>query len=98
MNAPFCRRPPAFFMATLLLYALALLLAVLLSDLAYRSILSTAVLFLVVGFAFGSGGIDIISLDPDSPAVRILADLALFSILFTDGMRVDLGELRASWR
>ena len=85
-------------MATLLLYALALLLAVLLSDLAYRSILSTAVLFLVVGFACGSGGLGIIGLDPDSPAVRILADLALFSILFTDGMRVDLADLRSSWR
>ena len=85
-------------MTTLLLFALALLLAVLLSDLAYRSILSTAVLFLVVGFACGSGGLGIISLDSDTPAVRILADLALFSILFTDGMRVDLGELRASWR
>ena len=47
-------------MATILLFALALLLAVLLSDLAYRSILSTAVLFLVVGFACGSGGLGII--------------------------------------
>src|SRR4029453_12281945 len=51
-----------------------------------------------VGFACGSGGFGIIALDPDTPAVRILADLALFSILFTDGMRVDLAELRASWR
>jgi Kef-type K+ transport system membrane component KefB len=50
------------------------------------------------GFACGSGGLGIIALDPDTPAVRILADLALFSILFTDGMRVDLAELRASWR
>jgi NhaP-type Na+/H+ or K+/H+ antiporter len=85
-------------MATVLLFALVLLLAVLLSDLAYRSILSTAVLFLVVGFACGSGGLGIIQLDPDTPAVRILADLALFSILFTDGMRVKLAELVASWR
>src|SRR4029453_19665932 len=51
-----------------------------------------------VGFACGSGGFGIIALDPDTPAVRILADLALFSILFTDGMRVDLAELAASWR
>jgi len=85
-------------METILLYALALLLAVLLSGLAYRSILSPAVLFLVVGFACGAGGFGIIQLDPNSPAVRILADLALFSILFTDGMRVNLAELVASWR
>jgi biofilm PGA synthesis protein PgaA len=45
-----------------------------------------------------NGGLGIIALDPDTPAVRILADLALFSILFTDGMRVNLAELRASWR
>src|SRR6185436_10321922 len=87
-----------FSMATILLFAPALLLAVLLSDLAYRSVLSTAVLFLVVGFTCGNGGLGILALDPDTPAVRILADLALFSILFTDGMRVDLAELRASWR
>src|SRR3954468_3036771 len=85
-------------MATLLLFALALLLAVLLSDFAYRSILSTSVLFLLVGFACGSGGLGIVALDPDSPAGRILADLALVSILFTDGMRVNRAELRASWR
>ena len=47
---------------------------------------------------FGSGGLGVIPLAPDTPAVRILADLALFSILFTDGMRVDLAKLRASWR
>src|SRR6187549_2927249 len=85
-------------MATILIFALALMLAVLLSELAYRSILSTAVLFLVVGFVFGSGGFNIIQLDPNGPAVRALADLALFSILFTDGMRVKLAELVVSWR
>jgi len=83
-------------MVTLLVFALALLLAVLLSDLAYRSVLSTAVLFLVVGFVCGNGGV--IALDPNTPAVRILADLALFSILFTDGMRVKLAKLASSWR
>ncbi len=71
------------------------MIAVLLSELAYRSILSTAVLFLVFGFAAGDGGLGWIKLDDH--VVGTLADLALFSILFTDGMRVGFGDLRKAW-
>jgi NhaP-type Na+/H+ or K+/H+ antiporter len=85
-------------MVTLLVYAAALLLAVLLSELAYRSVLSTAVLFLAVGFVTGNGGLGLIKLHAESPEVVGLADLALFSILFTDGMRVGLRELAKAWR
>src|SRR4051812_22816286 len=72
--------------------------AVLLSGLAYRSVLSTAVLFLVTGFAAGHGGFGLILLQPESPEVRGLADLALFSILFTDGMRISFRDLAHKWR
>ncbi|MFN2476989.1 MAG: cation:proton antiporter [Chthoniobacterales bacterium] len=85
-------------MIPLVIFAAALMLAVLVSELAYRSVLSTAVLFLVVGFATGSGGLQLIRLQPGDPAARGLADLALFSILFSDGMRVGLGDLRRAWR
>ena len=36
--------------------------------------------------------------EPDDQLVRGLAELALFSVLFTDGMRVGLPDLRSAWR
>jgi NhaP-type Na+/H+ or K+/H+ antiporter len=86
-------------MTTLLLaFAAVLLLAVLLSSLAHRTILSTAVLFLVAGFVLGPGVTDVLLLTPDAPVVATLAELALFAVLFTDGMRVGWTDLRSAWR
>jgi NhaP-type Na+/H+ or K+/H+ antiporter len=81
-----------------LAFAVTLLVAVLVSGLAHRSVLSTAVLFLGAGFLIGEGGLGLVSVQPGDPLVRILAELALFSVLFTDGMRVGIRDLRAAWR
>ena len=85
-------------MNTAFVFALTLLLAVLVSELADRSVLSTAVIFLATGFVAGNGLLGIISLDENDGAIFLLAELALFSILFTDGMRVGLSDLRSAWR
>jgi NhaP-type Na+/H+ or K+/H+ antiporter len=85
-------------MTLLLVYAAVLLLAVLVSALAQRTILSTAVLFLAAGFVFGDGVLGVVHAEPDSPAVATLAELALFTVLFTDGMRVGWPDLRSAWR
>ncbi len=85
-------------MELLLAFAALLLLSVLVSSLAHRTVLSTAALFLVGGFILGEGSLGIIDIQPDDPIVAILAELALFSVLFTDGMRVGLPELRNAWR
>ncbi len=85
-------------MTALFVFALTLLAAVLVSDLADRSVLSTAVLFLLAGVVAGEGLLGAISLRPNAPAVAILAELALFSVLFTDGMRVGLKDLASAWR
>ena len=77
---------------------MALLLAVLVSERAERSVLSTAVLFLVAGFVAGDGMLGIVALAPGNKVVAVLAELALFSVLFTDGMRVGLRDLAAAWR
>jgi NhaP-type Na+/H+ or K+/H+ antiporter len=79
-----------------LIFALTLLAAVLLSGLAERTVLSTAALFLVVGFVAGSVGL--VGLRPGDPLVDTLAELALFAVLFTDGMRVGVRELATAWR
>ncbi len=83
-------------MTVLLIFALTLLAAVLLSGLAERTVLSTAALFLVVGFIAGSVGL--LELHPEDPLVGRLAELALFAVLLTDGMRIGARELATAWR
>jgi sodium/hydrogen antiporter len=82
----------------LLAFAAVLLLAVLVSALAKRTILSTAVLFLVAGFVLGPDTTGVLDVGADSPIVGVLAELALFAVLFTDGMRVGWADLRSAWR
>ncbi|HVP30669.1 MAG TPA: cation:proton antiporter [Myxococcota bacterium] len=85
-------------MILLLVFSLALLAAVLVSELASRSVLSTSVLFLVAGFLAGPGVLGVIDIGAGDPGAQTIAELALFSVLFTDGMRIGLGELRQAWR
>lgn len=82
----------------LLSFAVLLLVGVLVSERARRTVLSTAVLFLVGGFVLGPGALGVIDVKPSDPTVTILAELALFSVLYSDGMKVGLGDLRWAWR
>jgi len=85
-------------LTAVLVFAIALLLAVIISERAERSVLSTAVLFLVAGFIVSDGMLGIVVITPRDPAVAVLAELALFSVLFTDGMRVGLKDLTSAWQ
>ena len=40
----------------------------------------------------------VLDLEAGSPIVSLLAELALFAVLFTDGMRVGWSDLRSAWR
>ncbi len=105
-------------MDLLLVFSVTLMVAVLVSGLAHRSILSTAVIFLVVGFVLALPSVGVISVDSggghsetagvaaesehasveaDNDLVHTLAVLALFSVLFTDGMRVGVKDLVKAW-
>ena len=84
--------------ALVLIYGTALLIGVLVSGLAARTVLSTSLLFLATGALVGAGGLGWLPLTPDDPLASTLADLALFTVLFTDGQRAGLRELRAAWR
>lgn len=85
-------------MAAALAFGLTLLLAVLISELARRTVLSTAVLFLGVGFLLGSEVAGVVVLDPQHDLMVRFAELALFSVLFTDGMRLGGPDVRSAWR
>lgn len=82
----------------LLSFAALLLVAVLISERANRTVISTAVLFLLGGFVLGQGVFNVIPAESGDPLVGGLAELALFSVLFTDGMHVGLSDLRSAWR
>lgn len=82
----------------LLSFAATLLVAVLVSGLAHRTVLSTAVLFLLAGFLLGEGVLGFVLLRSGDEQVSLLAELALFAVLFSDGMRVSIGQLRRGWR
>ncbi|MFC6879505.1 MULTISPECIES: cation:proton antiporter [Actinomadura] len=84
--------------ALLTAFAALLLLAVLLSSLAHRTVLSTAALFLVGGFVLGDGVTGVVAVEPGEGIVSGLAELALFAVLFTDGMHAGWKDLRSAWR
>jgi sodium/hydrogen antiporter len=83
-------------MPILFLFSVTLILAMLLSALAHRSILSSAVIFLVAGYLGAQLGL--LNLGSGGQPVRSLADLALFSVLFTDGMRACVRDITSAWR
>lgn len=85
-------------MALVLAFGVVLLISVSLSGVAARTILSTAFLFLVAGALLGPGGFGLVDIPSNEPFVTWLADLALFTVLFTDGQRASLPALREGWR
>ncbi|WP_330452956.1 MULTISPECIES: cation:proton antiporter [unclassified Streptomyces] len=85
-------------MVLIAVFGVALLVAVLLSGLAARTVLSTSLLFLVGGALVSDGFLGLIHVTPDSEIVAVTADLALFAVLFTDGMHVSFPKLRANWK
>lgn len=74
-----------------------LVVGVLISELAHRTVMSTAVLFLAGGFLLGPGVLQVLDVESGDPGVTILAELALFTVLYSDGMKVGLKDLRQAW-
>ncbi|MCX5193107.1 cation:proton antiporter [Streptomyces sp. NBC_00249] len=85
-------------MVLVAVFGVALLIAVLLSGLAARTVLSTSLLFLLGGALVSDGFLGLIHITPDSEIVSVTADLALFAVLFTDGMHVSFPKLRQNWK
>jgi len=56
------------------------------------------VLFLLAGFFCGPGMLGYIELQPRDPVGAAARGAGAFSILFTDGMRVNLCDLTTKWR
>lgn len=85
-------------MALVLAFGVMLLISVSLSGLAARTVLSTALLFLMAGAVLGPGGLGLVQKSAEDSIVAVLADIALFTVLFTDGQRASVPALREGWR
>ncbi|MDT0306509.1 cation:proton antiporter [Streptomyces sp. DSM 44917] len=85
-------------MVLVAVFGVGLLIAVLLSGLAARSVLSTTLIFLLGGALVSEGFLDWIHITAEDDIVAVTADLALFAVLFTDGMHVSFPALRTGWR
>jgi NhaP-type Na+/H+ or K+/H+ antiporter len=83
-------------MLLLLLYAIFLFAATLLSARIQRSVLSTSVIFLLGGFIAGPAVLDVAP--HDTQPLEDFIEAAMVMVLYTDGMRVDLSRLRRNWR
>lgn len=81
-----------------LAFGATLLVALLISERAHRTVLSGAVLFLVAGFVAGPGVMGWVSVHADDDIVSRMATFALFAVLFTDGMRISVRELGSAWK
>lgn len=82
-------------MAFVTTFGLALLVAVLLSNLSSRSPLSTSGIFLFAGLIAGPLVFDAERLG--SETVREIASVTLFAVLFADGQRAPISQLRRQW-
>ena len=80
-------------MDVLVVFASTLCAGALISQLAHRTVLSTALLFLAVGVIVGPDVTGLLELPPGSDAVYWSAEVALFAVLFTDGLRTPAAAL-----
>jgi NhaP-type Na+/H+ or K+/H+ antiporter len=74
-----------------------LMFGALISGLVQRSFLALTPLFVLLGFALGTGGLGVLQFDAGSGFVEIVALTALIVILFRDGLEVEEEMLRTAW-
>ena len=86
------------FPATLALIGIVVLVSSLLSGWVERTGLPQVAIFLLLGLVLGPFGLGLLDLTLHSPALEVIATLALFLVLFSDAIGVDIGEARRNRR
>src|SRR5207237_388057 len=86
------------FPATLALFGIVVLVSSLLSGLVDRTGLPQVAIFLLLGLVLGPLGLGLLDLTLRSPALQVIATLALVLVLFSDAIGADIGEARANRR
>src|SRR5213076_3311292 len=85
---------PHFFVLTLGLVGVVIIIAALLSGLIDRSDLPQIGVFLALGAMLGPAGLGLLDVSLDSPILRVVATLSLVLVLFTDAVSLSIAEIR----
>lgn len=85
-------------MALLAVFGAVLALSALLSGVAARTPLSTSLVVLLLGAVLGPGALGVLDIEAENPLVSTLAQVALVTVLFTDGQHLPLGYVRRTAR
>lgn len=91
MIAPFNSE---LFLSMLALIAAVITISALLSGLIERSGFPQVAVFLGLGAVIGPAGLGLFSADLNSPILRVVANLSLVLVLFTDAVSINLTEVR----
>ena len=71
-----------------------LLLYSLISGRLQGTIVTAPLVFIVFGFAVGTGGLNLADIDPGHSTIHFIAEFTLILVLFTDAARIDIGSVR----
>jgi NhaP-type Na+/H+ or K+/H+ antiporter len=83
-----------FFVLTLALVGIVIIIAALLSGLIDRSDLPQVGVFLALGAMLGPAGLGLLDVTLESPNLRVVATLSLVLVLFTDAVSLSIAEFR----
>ena len=87
---------PQFFILTLALVGVVIIIAALLSGFIDRSDIPQVGVFLALGAMLGPAGLQLLNVSLHSPILRVVATLSLVLVLFTDAVRSACGEAGAA--
>ena len=82
------------FVASLAIIGIVIIISALLSGLIDRSGLPQVAVFLALGAALGPFGLNLLSVNMDSSALRVVAILSLALVLFTDAVSLNIKQVR----
>ncbi|HEY6991156.1 MAG TPA: cation:proton antiporter [Bryobacteraceae bacterium] len=82
-----------FFVVTLALVGVVIIVAALLSGLIDRSDIPQVGVFLALGAILGPAGLQLLDISLDSPILRVVATLSLVLVLFTDVVSLSIAEV-----
>src|SRR5260370_796057 len=85
---------PQFFLLTLALVGVVIIVAALLSGFIDRSDIPQVGVFLALGAMLGPAGLQLLNVSLDSPILRVVATLSLVLVLFTDAVSLSIAEIR----
>jgi NhaP-type Na+/H+ or K+/H+ antiporter len=83
-----------FFIVTLALVGVVIIIAALLSGFIDRSDLPQVGVFLALGATLGPAGLGLLEVGLESPNLRVVATLSLVLVLFTDALSLSIAEFR----